>query len=436
MTQPTPGATAPRSPSRLFYGWYVAMGGAASNFLVIGIASFGFGVFISPMRQELGWSVAAISFGVSLRSFEQGLLAPVTGALLDRFGPRRMAIVGLTLLSLGLLLFSQSYTLLTFYASSMVIAVGQSVGSNTPFSQMVMHWFRRKRGRAMGILNAGNGAGYLAVPIIAVLVSQVGWRPTLIICAATIFLVGLPFTVFLRDLPRDRGLLPDGDDGVDAEAVERAGRITGMGVGEALRTPAFYLLVLASASGGTLGAWIVHQVPHLENVGFSREGAALIAGVYGIVQVGLRLLLGWLGDIVGRRRLYQFAFLLQGLGLITFAYLTPDRLFLLPFYYIMFASGHAATAVFQGTIIGDYFGTRRFATLRGFASIIQLPVGVVAPVLAGWRFDQTHTYTPIFTIYGVLTLTGALWIGLIRRPVWEREDADEIRAPTRGSAGS
>ncbi|MSQ29898.1 MAG: MFS transporter [Dehalococcoidia bacterium] len=150
---------APRSPFGLFWGWYVAAGGAASNFLVIGIATFGFGVFVRPMREELGWSVAAISLGISLRSFEQGLLAPVTGALVDRLGPRRMAVSGLLFLVAGLVMFAQAHTLSWFYASSLVIALGQSTASFTPFSAVIVTWFRRMRGRAMGILNTATEPG-------------------------------------------------------------------------------------------------------------------------------------------------------------------------------------------------------------------------------------------------------------------------------------
>lgn len=411
----TSGTRARSSPFGLFWGWYVAAGGAASNFLVIGIATFGFGVFVRPMREELGWSVAAISLGISLRSFEQGLLAPVTGALVDRLGPRRMAVGGLLFLVAGLVLFSQARTLPAFYASSLIIALGQSTASFTPFSAVIVTWFRRMRGRAMGILNTGNGAGYLVAPILAYLVTTIGWRPALLLSAAVIAIVGFPLTTLLKDRPEDRGLMPDGDTPVAGAPVQS---VTGTSVHEALRTPAFYLLVLATAANATQGAWIVHQIPHLENVGFSTQAAALISGVYGLVQVSLRFGIGWLGDIFGRRQMYAASFVLQGVGLIVFAYLSTSRIWLLPVYFVVFATGHAAWVVFQQTMVADYFGVRRFATLRGLAGALQTPVGVVAPFLAGWMFDQQGSYQLIFTIYGAIATTGALWVMLIRRPLW------------------
>ena len=93
---------------RLFYGWYVALAGAASNFLVLGLVMIGASVFVDPVREELGWSVSAIALGFSLRSFEQGLLAPVTGLVVDRLGARRMAFAGVAIVAAGLFCFGQS----------------------------------------------------------------------------------------------------------------------------------------------------------------------------------------------------------------------------------------------------------------------------------------------------------------------------------------
>src|SRR5437870_283326 len=104
MTSPSPLA-APPKPQRIFYGWYIVLAGALNNFFVIGITVFGFGVFYEPMRAELGWSMTAIMAGVSVRSFQNGFLAPIAGTLVDRFGPRTMALIGITVLTSGLLLY-------------------------------------------------------------------------------------------------------------------------------------------------------------------------------------------------------------------------------------------------------------------------------------------------------------------------------------------
>ena len=425
----------------IFYGWYIVAAGAGTNFIVIGLVTFSFGVFIGPIRDELGWSVAAISLGVSLRSFEQGLLAPITGILIDRLGPRRMAMTGIVFTSIGLVVFSQARTLEIYYASSLLLAFGQSLGSLQPFSAALMFWFQRKRGRAMGLLNTGNGAGYLMTPGVAILVTQVGWRETLLMAAVVVLFAGIPLAMVLRNRPEPYGYSADGDEPEPGEAGVTP-EASGMSVGEGLRTPTFYLLAVSTAlSGGVIISWIVHQIPHLESVGFSLSGAATIAGIYGACQLALRPLVGWMGDRFGRVGMYSLAFVAQGVGMVIFANMTSDRLWLLPFYYATFAFGNSTWIVLQMTLVADYFGPRRFATLRGFASSLNMPVGIISPFLAGYIFDQTGSYREIFMIYAALAACGSVMILMIRRPFWadvvrEREEAAAAARAAQGAGPS
>ena len=252
----------------LFYGWYIVLAGASTNFLVGGVIGFSFGVFIGPIRDELGWSVAVITIGYSIRAFESGLMAPFTGYLVDRYGPRRMAIGGILIVFTGMLIFARAETVPEYYASSLIIAVGQSAGGFTPFSAAVMNWFQRRRGRAMGLLFSGNAAGYMVAPVVAVLITQFGWRATLVIAAFTILAIGLPLAFVLRDRPEPYGMHPDGIDPAAADLeggpASHLASTSGMTVREALHTPAFYLLAGAiTFAGPTQNVWIVHQIPHL-----------------------------------------------------------------------------------------------------------------------------------------------------------------------------
>ncbi|MCY4455285.1 MAG: MFS transporter [Chloroflexi bacterium] len=424
-------AAAAQPRQGLFYGWYIAYGGAVSNFVTIGIAAFSLTVFIGPLRDEMGWTAAAITFGFSLGTLEQGLLAPFTGFLIDRLGPRKMAATGVVILSLGLLLFSQARSLEVYYLASLLMATGNSIGSLMAFSAAVMNWFERKRARAMGVLNAGNGAGYFVVPIVALLVSWLGWRETLMIASAIVLIVGLPLALLLRDRPQPYGYLPDGEPPEDRSGGPLAmPALTGFTVGAGLRIPAFYLLALANACGTfAIVAWVILQVPHLEQNGFSTGFAALIVAFYGAFQVAMRIVAGWIADTLGRRRVYALGFILQGIGMLLFVQLEPGRLWLIPFYYAAFGLGHAAWLVVQMTLIGDYFGTLRFATLRGLASMFQTPVTMIAPVLAGFIFDRTGTYDVIFSIYAGIAACGAIFVLLVRRPMWREDEAARAAVP-------
>ena len=130
--------------------------------------------------------------------------------------------------------------------------------------------------------------------------------------------------------------------------------------------------------------------------------------------------------------MYAASFVLQGVGMLAFAQLAPGRPWLLVAYFVIYATGHAAWVVFQQTMVADYFGVRRFATLRGLSGALQTPLGVLTPWLAGWMFDQVGDYRLIFTVYGFAAMTGALFVTLIRRPLWTDEQA--VAAPRAATA--
>ena len=420
---PPPAARSARwGPRTVFYGWYIALAGAATNVLVLGVTSFGFSVFVAPLHDEFGWSVAAITFGFSLRAFQGGLLGPFMGAVLDRFGPRRAGVAGILIVAAGLVLFANAHELWVYYASSLVIALGQSLGGFTAFSTALVYWFDRMRGRAMGVLAMGNGAAYLLTPVLALLIAVYGWRATLLIAAAVIVVAGVPLSLVLRDRPEPYGLRPDGVP-AEAGAPHVVPPATGMSVAQALRTPAFYMLVVAVSVGApTQTTWIVLQVPALRDVGYSLEAAALLAAAYGGVQIGLRLVAGWIADRFGRRLVYGGCFVLQAAGLAMFAGMDAARPWLAPLFLLTYALGHGLFVVLFMTITADYFGTRRFATLRGLTMVVQTPLAVLAPLLAGWSFDAWGSYRPIFLAYAGVVALGAVAVALIRRPMWRDLD--------------
>ena len=417
---PKPRARQLAASPRLFYGWYITFGGALNNFFVAAISVWGFGVFIRPLQAEFGWSTAVVAAGFSIRGFEQGLLAPFVGILIDRIGPRKMAFIGTVILALGVLLFAGTQNIAMYFAASLLIALGQSLGSFGAFTATLMRWFSLKRGRAMGVLNAGNGAGYFLVPGIAVLVMQAGWRPTLVVCAALVLLIGLPIAFIVRDDPADLGLAPDGvatDTAILLREVGSRPVLVGASVAEALHSRAFYHLAVAQAlAGGAVNAWVVHNIPHLQNVGFSLGAATAVGVAFAACQVVVRPASGLLGDRIGRRRLLIVGFLLLAIGLASFSLLTAGRLWLLPIFYLTYATGHAVGVVLQAAIVADYFGARRFATINGLANLMQMPVGVAAPIVAGWAFDHSGTYTPVFLVFACGPLLAAMSLVLAPKP--------------------
>ena len=411
-------ANRPNERPRAFYGWYITGAGAMNNFVLSAITFWGFGVFVQPLREEFGWSSALVAAGFSIRSFQQGFLAPFVGVLIDRFGPRKMVFVGTVFFAAGFFMFAMMNSIWTYFLASMLIALGASIGSFTSFTSVLMRWFVRKRGRAMGMLNSGNGAGYFLVPLIAYAVTHYGWRQALVMCGVTALIFGFGSGFMIRDHPSELGLRADGDE-TDEPVIAGApaAPLTGASVREALHSRAFYMLAIALASsGGAVTAWTVHTIPHLQNSGFSLNASTYIGVGYAAAQLLFRPTAGVLGDRFGRRPMFIAGFAFLSVGLVVFAFLTPERLWLLPIYYMTFAFGQALWVVMQAATVADYFGAKRFATINGLANLAQMPVGVLMPILVGYVFDRTGTYNIAFSAIAIGPVISATCLALAPKP--------------------
>lgn len=406
---------------RIFYGWYIAAAGAGTNCVVLGITQFGFGVFIEAFRVAFGWSVTAIALGYSIRTLEQGLFAPFTGYIADRVGPRRMGVTGVTIIALSLLLFSQATTLPIYYAASVVMALGQSIGGPNAFTLAIMHWFLRRRGNAMSVITTGNGFGYFATLALAALLAAVGLHDAFLVLAAIVFFVGVPLALVIRDRPADMGLAPDGDPPAHANPEDAGAKVKtpsagGSGVREAMRTPAFYILVLAMAAGAAAQlVWIVFQVPHLVAQGFSITFVGTQAAIYGMIAIPLRWGVGWLGDTFGRARVYMVAVTLEGIGLCFLAFVTPERWWLFIPFYLTFGLGHCGWLVLSNTLAADFFGAKNFATIRGLLNTFSIPVSIALPLYMGFAYDSAGNYQMAYVGVAALVVTGALSLSFVKR---------------------
>ena len=410
--------------SRVFYGWYIAAAGAGTNCVVLGITQFGFGVFIEAFRVTFGWSVTAIALGYSIRTLEQGLFAPVTGYIADRVGPRRMAMAGIVVISLSLVLFSQATTLPLYYLASVIMAMGQSIGGANAFTLAIMRWFVKRRGNAMSVITTGNGFGYFATLALAALLAALGLHDTFLVLAAIVFCIGFPLALVIRDRPEDLGLLPDGVAASDAGARSGVGNaakaapavVADSGVREAIRSPRFYILVMAMAAGAAAQlVWIVFQVPHLVAQGFSITFIGTQAAIYGMIAIPLRWGVGWLGDTFGRARVYMIAVCLEGVGLCFLAFVTPDKWWLFIPFYLTFGLGHCGWLVLNNTLTADFFGSRNFATIRGLVNTFSIPVSIVLPLVMGYVFDTQGNYQMAYLGVAGFVVVGALSLMFVRR---------------------
>ncbi|MCL0043306.1 MFS transporter, partial [Dehalococcoidia bacterium] len=319
-------------PQKVFYGWYIVASGLVITVLQGGLYVYGFGAFYTPFLNSFGATRAQIAGVLSLTRLEGGLIAPVAGFLIDKYGPRRLMLFGLSMMGLGFVLLSRANSLLMLYGVFVVMATGSSFGSARPVQVALANWFIRRRGRVMGLLMTGFGIGGSLVFVVAWLIDTFGWRTAAVISGVTIWVVGLPLSLVVRHKPEDMGLLPD-DEQPNSSDLDQSEELNGTkenipdtGVDleenftarQALKTRAFWMLVLVYGAWSILPPTLsVHQFAFLqEEVGISYSEAGLWVSAFSFVSLFGRVSVGWISDYINPRYLLAILYVLMGVGML------------------------------------------------------------------------------------------------------------------------
>ena len=195
---------------KIFYGWRIVVAGGALQFLQSLLLNQAFGVYLAVLVEERGWSKTALSGAAALKSTEVAMLGPVLGWMVDRFGSQGIVRAGIVTFGIGFMLLSQIDTLVGFYAAFVVVALGSSMFSNFLVSVAIIHWFEKRRARALSALQFGGAIGGLFVFLVAWSIQTFGWRATAFGSGVIAILVGWPLARVIRSRPEDHGETVDG----------------------------------------------------------------------------------------------------------------------------------------------------------------------------------------------------------------------------------
>ncbi len=407
------------NPSRVFYGWWVVAAVFLIALYVGGVIYYGFTTIFKPIADELGWSYTQISLAASLRGMEMGLLAPLTGILVDRWGPRRLIFSGAIIASLGLIILSRVTSLGMFYAAFFLIAVGMSACTQTVIMTAVTNWFKKDVGIATGIASCGFGFGGLLIPVMVTLIDMYGWRMTMTILALGMLAIVLPLSILVRHKPEQYGYLPDGEvkstvmleDGLaPLQTVEVDFRAK-----QAIKTSTFWYIALAFACQIVIVSAVqTHILPYLISIGVAKSTSSLVATATALISIGGRLGLGWLGDKFDRKLLAAGAFAMVGLGMFCFGYASNLGIWLFVPFITFYGIGYGGLSALRPSLTRQFFGRMNFGTVFGLIIGINAAVGIIGPPLAGWVYDQWGSYQGIWFVFAGLAI--AALIGVLTIP--------------------
>ena len=402
--------------NNIFYGWYIVIAGTFAMSISSGINYHGFGNLFLPLSKEFGWSRTRISSVFSLARLENGILGPIDGYLIDRFGPRAVILVGVPIMGIGYILLSQINGFLSF---SIVYILGVTIGSGTlhvPIQTAVANWFNKKRGLAFGIMWSGVGIGGMIVPLYGWGIELFGWRETSVYIGIIVILIGIPCGLIMRHNPYKYGQYPDGLK-VSEDQVSK-GKLTDsvdFTPKEALSSSSFWLLTFATGLRILLTSGVsLHLVPYFVDLGIDPVTAAVFAGSVGVISIPGRFGLSAVGDHFNKRYILMFSMFLLSISVLILSYVNSLNGAIIALILYSFAQG--GSAVVPNAIMADYFGTKHYGTIMGFRSIVVTFGVILGPIISGATFDNYGSYQLAFFGFAIVNFIGFIMIIYSRPP--------------------
>lgn len=405
--------------SDLYYGWRMIAVGATLRILGGGLYFYGFSVFFLPLSQDLGLTRAATSLVFSLARAQGAFEGPIAGYFMDRHGPRPLMLMALTLTGIGHMLLSgvSSYVMLLIVYMG-VVSLSFHAGFMDAPMLIANTWFIRKRTMAMALISGSIGiGGFIFTPLLSAAVHSFGWRQAAFGCGVIFLLVGWPLALLVRRSPESMGLLPDGDSAATAYGSSTgvtAPEEADFTLREALKTSSFWFLTSATAIRVIiLSAINVHYVALMVWKGMTPQRAAFFLAAQAFMSLPSHLIFGWIGDKMNKPKLMAFCMLQATASMVLLANIHAEWAIVI---FIALFSVVESTFPVNWSTVGEYFGRKNFAKIRGSMSFISTWGSVIGPVIMGAIYDHTQSYQIMIWASAALLLVASGLYAMVKKP--------------------
>ncbi len=382
-----------------YYGWRVVL--AACFGVMAGFGSlfvYTFAVFVKPLSAAFGWNRESISLGFGLAAVTLGLISPLLGRWIDRFGPRRIILPSMTIFGCAIISLAFLHSgIWQFYVTCVVLGAVGNGAAHLAYSRSISTWFERRLGTALAFVMVGAGLGAMLLPVFAqTIITRFGWRPAYVSLGCLALLLGLPLSWrYVHERGRDRR---------ETAPIAHPGLTWQQG----LRSFPFWIIVVVLFfSSISMNGAITHLSALLTDRGITPGDAALCASLLGGSSLLGRIGVGWLLDRFFGARVALVVSLVTAAGIFLLA-----RAGSFPagcFAAALIGIGAGGEAAITPYLLTRYFGLRSFSTLYGLTWTFYAAAGAIGPVILGRAFDATGSYASLLiTLSGVLALSAAM----------------------------
>ena len=400
----TTAAIAPTARSEFARSWTVILAAAVGVGLgTTGLPIYTTGLFIRPLGEAFGWSRSAAAGGLIFLTVGNVLMAPIIGALIERFGVRRVAMMAELGLCIGYFsLTLNGGSLPAYYAGWALLALLGAGTSPIVWTRAVASWFERSRGLALGATLCGTGVVAVIGPgLIGGIISRYGWQAGFYTLSGAQVVVGLPL-VYLLFHAREQVAVRDGAPPV----------LVGATVGEAMAGGRFWRLAGAFfLISVVVGGLIVSLPPMLADRGISLADAAQALGLLGFAIIVGRLCIGFLVDRFPARVVGPLFILLPAISCIMLANGTAPVAAI-----VLLGLSAGAEVDLLAYLISRYFGLLHYAKIYGWGISAFSAGAGVGPIFGGWVHDETGNYVLALYAFAVIIAVAAALIASLGRP--------------------
>ena len=396
--------------SPAFYGYHIMIASLLILMLVHGFFT-SYGVFLTPLNAEFGWSRMSLSAAYAMGCFVSGTCAIIFGRICDRYGPREILTIGGVVFGAGFMLMSRLTSLWQLYLFYGFIVSMWPDSSSVLLLSTTARWFAKKRGMASGLVEIGSGLGIMLMPLVAsYLISGYGWRYAYYIIGIVAIACMVPLALTLRRDPSKKGLRPYGEHEVSPGQLGESG----FTLQEAMRKKQLWMvaviLFLIFYCSDTL---LIHLAPNAMDSGISSINAASLISIIGGISIAGRVVIAGTGDRTGFRRALVINFVIMLASL--FWLYQADGLWQLRLFVMVYGFAHGGFSALMAPLLAELFGTRVLSSLFGITIFFGTAGAGLGPIVAGRIYDVTNSYQSAFLLMIIATIIG-LVLALLLKP--------------------
>ena len=382
------------------YRWYIVGLTLVNQALALGIMIYSFALFVVPWLDEYDVSRSTVMFAILAFQIMTGLLSPLIGQLLDQYAMRRLVLLGVVCMGVGLILLSLAtkfWQIITVYL--LVLPISMLLTGTLASQTMISKWFTSQRSFAIALSAIGTSIGGLLIPLVtAELIERYAWDGALMVLAvgSLVILIPLNFLILRVEPPRQ-----DMTQQASAEPAQRIWTSKEILTSRAFWIPIVSLIPLNAAFGGVqfnLGAY-------MKDLGYLQAIAAQLISLTDFSMIVGKLFFGAMGDRVDHRVLFWIMAVLQVSALML--YEGSPGLTALMIAAVLQGLSVGGVMPMMGIAYSARFGTLSFGKILGYVNLFMM-VGSFGSILSGWIFDLTGSYDSAFWIFGLMVFPGVI----------------------------